>query len=212
MTFFNKLFGGLKMSWPAVILFAVAAGLYAGVMGSVPALNPTSFHDICVSHECWIIFAFIIATNCEKTWECALKTFVFFLISQPLVYGVEVLTGNLVLEKAIYYYVEIWGPATLFTLPGGAIAHLIKKQNPLGAIVLGLGNTLMAVLGCSYAIKLVENPPYHLLTVLLCFAAIVVMTLAIQKQKKNRIISFATIVVVFAALMILLAATGRVLA
>lgn len=212
MTFFNKLFGGLKMSWPAVILFAVAAGLYAGVMGSVPALNPTSFHDICVSHECWIIFAFIIATNCDKCWECALKTFVFFLISQPLVYGVEVLTGNLVLESAIYYCLEIWGPTTLFTLPGGAIAYLIKKQNPLGAIVLGLGNTLMAALGCSYAIKLVQEPPYHLLTALLCFAAIVIMTFAIQKQKKNRIISFATIVVVFVALMVLLAATGRVLA
>ena len=211
MSLFDKLFGGLRMSWPAVVLFGVGAGLYAGVMGSIGPLEPTSLHDICVTMEWWVIFAFVIATNCEKGWECALKTFVFFLVSQPLIYAVEVLAGTLVLDRAIYYYTAIWGPATLLTLPGGLVAHLIGRQDPLGAVVLGLGDTLMVVTGCSYVVKLLQQPPFHLLTVILCFGSVVVMTLAIQKEKRNRIVSFATIVVAFVALMVLLAATGRVL-
>ena len=211
MSFFNKLFGGLKMSWPATILFGVAVGLYAGLMGSIQAVEPTSLHDICVTMECWIIFAFIIASNCEGTIESALKTFVFFVVSQPLIYAIEVFTGNLVLDQAIYYYTAIWGPATLLTLPGGLIAHLIKRQDPIGAIVLGLGNTLMVALGCSYVIRMMQNPPYHLLTVILCFIAPVVMTLAIQKEKKNCVICLMTTVVAFAALMIFIVSTGRVL-
>ncbi|WP_321972425.1 hypothetical protein [Paratractidigestivibacter sp.] len=189
----QKLFGGLKMNWPAVIIFALAAGLYTGIMGSIPALAPTSFHDICVSYECWVILAFIIAANCGKGWEAALKIFVFFLISQPLVYAIEVLTGNLQLDMAIYYYRTIWGPATLFTLPGGFVAHLIKRQDPLGAIVLGLGNAILAVMAINYAAQVLRTPPFHLLTVIVCVATIFVMTFAIQKTRKDRLICFATV-------------------
>lgn len=185
----QKLFGGINMSWPALIVFAIAAGLYTGVMAMVPVLEPTSFHDISVSYECWVIFAFVIACNCKKNWECALKIFVFFLISQPLVYLVQVLAGTLDSQIALGYYLHIWGPATLLTLPGGFIAYYIQKQNVLSAIILGLGCAIQGLMGVSYAARMLANPPYHLLTVILCFGSIVVFALCIQKSAKNRIVT-----------------------
>ncbi len=45
----DKLFGGIKMTWVKVILFAVAAGIYTALMAIfVPHSN--SFHD--TFHRC----------------------------------------------------------------------------------------------------------------------------------------------------------------
>ncbi len=211
MHVFEKLFGGLKMSWPFVVVFGIMAGIYTGIMASVPALAETSFHDIAVSLECWVIFAFIIAANCKKSWESALKIFVFFVISQPLCFLTEVFLGTLTPDLAVYYYSAIWGPATLLTLPGGFIAFYIGKQNALGCIILGLGNTIQAIMGLSYLKTMLATPPFHLLTVIICFGSIIVMTLAIQKSTKNRILTFAVVLVATLAILVLAMMTGRVL-
>ncbi len=208
----SKLFGGLKMGWPGVIMFAIGAGLVTGILASIPATDGTSFRDISISYEWWVIFAFIIASNCRKNWESALKTFVFFLISQPLIFAVEVLLGAVVADMAWYYYSCIWGPATLFTLPGGFIAYYIQKQNAIGPIVLGLGCTLQLILGVSYTLKAVQTPPFHLLSALVCFASVAVMTFCIQKSTKNRVATFAIAVGVTVLLVVLLVLDGRTLA
>ena len=182
----DKLFGGLNMSWPRVLIFALCAGVYTGIIGIIPQLEPTSLHDICVTTEIWVVFAFVIATNCEKNWEAALKIFVFFVVSQPVIFGIEVIAG-LDFDMAMYYYTTNWGPKTLFTLPGGFIAFYIKKQNWLGAIILGLGCALQGILAVCYVDLLIKNPPFHLLTILLCIASIIVFTLFIQKENKHRI-------------------------
>ena len=91
------------MGWLAVILFAVVAGAYTGIVGFIPASEGTSFKDIAISYEWWVIFAVVIASNCTKSWESALKIFVFFLISQPLCFIVEVVFG-LSVDQALYYY------------------------------------------------------------------------------------------------------------
>ena len=186
----SKLFGGINMSWPRLIIFALVVGVYSGVVAIIPALEQTSFHDIDVTTEMWVIFAFIIATNCEKSWEAALKVFVFFLITQPIIFGIEVLAG-LDVDMAMYYYTTNWGPKTLFTLPGGFIAFYIKKQNWLGAIILGLGCALQGVMGVAYLEMLLRNPPYHLLTTIICFASIFVFTWCIQKDAKRRAVCLA---------------------
>ncbi len=208
---FEKLFGGLNMSWPFVVLFGVAAGVYTGAMGSIPALAQTSFHDIAVNYEWWVIFAFVIAASCKKNWECALKIFAFFLISQPLVYLTEVLAGALAPDMALYYYRAIWGPATLFTLPGGFIAFYITKQNPLGAIILGLGCAIEGILGLHYFAQFASTPPFHVLSAVVCFAAIFVMTFAIQKTAKNRAIALAVAVLATIAVVALTFLRGGVL-
>ena len=107
-------------------------------------------------------------------------------------------------ELAKMYYVGgIWLPLTFATLPGGFIAWLCKKQTTIGAAILGLGNTIEAMMALYYAKSLLNHPPHHLLTIICCLAAIVVMTLCIQKEKKGRIIAFGIPVVL--AILVLIA-------
>lgn len=207
----KKLFGGISMGWPAVVVFALVAGAYTGFVGSLPITEGTSFRDIAISHEWWIIFAFVIATNCENGWESALKTFVFFLISQPVCFAVEVLRGQLGADMAWYYYSTVWFVPTLMTLPGGCIAHLVRRQDPLGCVVLGLGCALEALLGVHYAAEMLARPPFHLLTALVCFCAPAVFILQIQQTRKRQALTLAVAVGAVVAVVVLLAATGRVL-
>lgn len=207
----KRLFGGLKMSWLTVILFAAAAGIYTGAVMLVPFLDGTSFQDIGIAYEWWVIFAVIIVVNCGKSWEAMLKCFVFFLISQPLVYLVEIVFGTLSFETGWNYYRSIWLPMTFLTLPGGFIAYYCKKQNVLGGIILGLGNTIQAALAIVYLGMALQHFPYHLLSSLVCIGSMIVMSFSIQRKKKNRWISLLLPVALVVVLLILLKLTGRVL-
>ena len=85
----KKLFGGIKMTWPRLILFAVISGIVTALIALlVPEGN--SVKQIAVTFEVWIVLAIIIVVNCEKPLEAACRTFVYFLISQPLVYLIQV--------------------------------------------------------------------------------------------------------------------------
>ncbi len=196
------------MRWPTVVLFAAAAGIYTGAVMLVPFLKETSFQDIGVAYEWWVVFAVIVVVNCRRSWEAMLKCFAFFLISQPLVYLVEVLFGGLALGKAWYYYRAIWLPMTFLTLPGGWIAYFCKKQNLLGGIILGLGNTIQAV---AYSEMAARSFPHHLLSALFCVGSVGVMTLCIQKKKAPRIAAVAVPAVLTAALLVTVKLTARVL-
>lgn len=209
---FKRLFGDLKMSWPAVVLFAAAAGIYTGGILLVTPLKGTSFQDIGISFEWWVIFAVIVVVNCRKNLEAMLKCFAFFLISQPLVYAVQILFGPLSPSQALYYYRSMWLPATLLTLPGGFIAFWCRKQNAAGAVVLGLGNTIQMFLGVSYFVSAVQHFPYHLLSALVCFGSAVLMSFRIQKEKKYRLLSLLIPAVLTAGLVVFCLLSGRTLA
>ena len=94
----NKLFGGLKMTWLKVIAFAIIAGLYTGAVMLMPFLKETSFQDIGIMFEWWVVFAVIVVVNCDKCWDAMLKCFAFFLISQPLIYLTEIVFGSMSFE------------------------------------------------------------------------------------------------------------------
>ena len=187
--FVKKLFGEINLTWKKTIAFAIITGVYTAIMALLPITNDTSFSDITVNFEAWILFGIIIIMNSKSPKNSALKCFVFFLISQPLVYAVEVLFGPLTKDLAMYYYRTIWFPRTLLTLPGGFIAYYCKKQNVLGAVVLGIGNAIQALMGVYYAAQAVSNFPHHLLSCLVSIGSIFLMTFQIQKSKKCRIIS-----------------------
>ena len=208
----SKLFGGLKMGWPAVILFAVAAGVYTGAVNSVPALDNTSFIDIAVSFEWWIVFAVVIATNCGKPWESALKIFAFFVISQPLVFAVEVALRSIDAQMAWYYYATNWGPKTLLTLPGGFLAYYVKDRRLVGGLVMGLTVAAQVMLGVSYLAATLIAPPRHLLSAVFCFGSAVVMLLCAQKSRRNRVVALAVAAALFVAAGVWLQLSGRVLA
>lgn len=208
----EKIYGNLKMSWLGVIIFAVVAGVYTGAILLIPALKDTSFTDIGTYVEWWVIFAVIIVTNCKKNYEAMLKCFVFFLISQPLVYAVEIIFGPLTLDMAWQYYRNMWLPATIMTLPGGLIAYYCKKQNALGAVILGIGNSFQILMGVSYIVKTVNDFPHHILSAIVCFASIFIMSFGIQKEKKNRLISILIPVVLLVIALVFMKLTGRVIA
>lgn len=63
MTKLRNLFGNINMTWLKVIIFSVIAGVYTGLINQVPFLSNTSFTDIAVSFECWIVFAIFIIVN-----------------------------------------------------------------------------------------------------------------------------------------------------
>lgn len=54
------------MTWIRVILFAVIAGVYTGLVMFVPAFEDTSFQDIGKLYEWWVIFAVIVVVNCKR--------------------------------------------------------------------------------------------------------------------------------------------------
>lgn len=174
----------------------------------INALYNTSFQDIGIAHEWWILFAIIIVVNCEKNYEAALKCFVFFFISQPLIFIVEVLIGHITWDLAIHYY-QIWFIPILLTLPGGFIAYYCKKENVFGDIILGLGNTLECFLGIHYLLSAINNFPRHLLSAIFCFAVIIITNTYIKKNKKDRTISLLTTILLSLIVVVYLIKTGR---
>ena len=75
-------FGGLPMTWPIVCGFAVIIGIYVGVINQIPILHDTSFQDVAVTLEWWVLFAVLIVSNCKSAREAGLKCLVFFLINK----------------------------------------------------------------------------------------------------------------------------------
>lgn len=183
----RNLFGNLNMTWYRVIAFSVIIGVYTGLINQVPFLKDTSFRDIAISFECWIVFAIIIIVNCKKWWEAVLKCFVFFLISQPIVYLVEVpfLGWN------IFSYYEFWFKVTLLTVPGSFIAFWVKKKNVLSAIILSVATGALACLGTMYLNETLYAFPKHLLSSIFCYVFAAVLIFVLLPAKKERIIAFA---------------------
>ena len=202
-------FGSLPMTWPVVCVSAAIIGVYVGVINQIPILYDTSFRDIAVSYEWWVLFAVLIVSNCKSAREAGMKCLVFFLISQPVIFLVEL--PSIGLDKVLYYYTKIWLPITLLTLPGGAIAFYAKKQNALGAVVLSIGNTVVALLGVSYLQKLCHSFPRHLLTVVSCAAIIAVLLMGMQQKWKTRFLSAATTLLLTAGVIIWAVLNERVI-
>lgn len=207
----KRIYGNWKMSWVTVILFAVITGVYTGLVMTVPFLKDTSFQDIGIGFEWWVIFAVLVVVNCKKGWEATLKCFAFFLISQPLVYLVQILLGCLSWELGLYYYRAIWLPMTFLTLPGGFIAYFCKKQNALGGIVLGLGNTIQAIMALSYFGSAIKQFPHHLISGIVSFVSILIMSFYIQEKRKNQLIAIMLPILLTAAICVWAKMNGRIL-
>ncbi len=74
----KRLFGGINLTWKKLIIFAIIIGAYTAIMALIPAFKDTSFSDIAVQFEWWILFGIIIIYNSESPTDSALKCFVFF--------------------------------------------------------------------------------------------------------------------------------------
>ena len=190
----KKLFGGINLSWKKLIIFAISTAVYTATMAILPIAKDTSFSDIAATLEWWILFGVIIICNSKSPKDSALKCFIFFLISQPLIYLLQVPFSWQGWHLFSYYkYWFIW---TLLTIPMGYIGYYIKKDNILSVIILLPMLILLAILGVGFFSNTLKNFPHHLLSALFCFIAIILIILGVLSKKKNIIISF-TIIVIF---------------
>lgn len=183
----KKLFGEINMTWPKVIVFAIIVAVYTALINQVPFLYDTSFRDIAIGFECWILFAIIIIMNCKKPIESATKTFVFFLISQPLIYLIE----TPFLGLGILGYYKNWFIWTILTFPMAFIGWYMKKDNLLGLLILSPIALFLLVHAEIYIQNTIYNFPNHLLSAIFCIAQVFVLIYCIFSKKKERIIGFS---------------------
>ena len=196
----KKLFGGIDLNWRKLIVFAIVAGIYTAVMALLPITKDTSFRDIAVYLEWWILFGIIIITNSKSPKDSALKCFIFFLISQPLIYLIQVPFNSMGFELFKYY--KYWFLWTIACLPMGFIGYYINKKNVVSMIILLPMLILLAYMGLGYFSSMISNFPYHLLSFIACFAMIVVIVLNLFDKTKYKII-LLSIVAAFTAVFII---------
>ena len=110
----KKLFGEIDLTWKRTILFAIIAGVYTAIIAMIPMAKDTSFADITVSFEVWIFFGILIIMNSKSAKDSAIKCFVFFLISQPLVYFIQ----DVIKHSSLFItYYRNWVFWTIATIP-----------------------------------------------------------------------------------------------
>ena len=203
----KKLFGGLNLTWPKLILFAVLAGVYTAVMAMLPAAKDTSFADISISFEVWILFGILIITNSKTPKKSALKCFVFFLISQPLVYLIQVPFTSL--GWGIFVYYKYWFIWTLFTLVMGYVGWYMRKEKWWSLVILG---AMLVLLGYHYYGFLRETIsffPNHLLSAIFCAVTMIAYPLCIFEKKQLRAAGVLVSVVLLLAASAFVLAQGR---
>ena len=120
----KKLFGGIDLTWPKLIIAAVAAGVFTAAMAIIPGLHYTSFIAVTVSFEVWILLGILIIMNSKSNLDSALKCFVFFLISQPLVYLLQVPFSWQ--GWGLFKYYRYWFLWTVLCFPMGFIGYYMK--------------------------------------------------------------------------------------
>lgn len=189
----KKIFFEVNLTWPKVILYSVICGVITGVIALIDVLDRTSIHNIAVCFEMWIFLAMFIILNSKKPLEAGLKTFVFFLISQPLCYLVQVpfYRGGF----QIFMYYPYWAKLTLLTFPGAMIAWFVKKENILSIIILSVAIFLLDMELCMHFSTLIKSFPYQLLAVgFIIFEIIAFISMIFKNKKKRNIVYIITLI------------------
>ena len=129
----KKIFGDINLTWPKLVILAIITGIYTAIMAMIPIAKDTSFSDLAVTFEVWIFFGIFIIMNSKSAKDSALKCFVFFLISQPLVYLFQDIVNQSNLLMTFYRF---WIGWTIATIPMGFIGYYMKKDKWWGLLIL----------------------------------------------------------------------------
>lgn len=181
----KKLFGQINLNWPKVIILAIFVGVYTAVMAMIPAAKDTSFTDLAVTMEVWVLFGIFIIMNSKSAIDSALKCFVFFLVSQPLIYLVQDVVNH---SSLFVTYYKFWFMITVLTLPMGFVGYYMKKDKWWGLLILAPMLLLVGTSFGSYLSKTIYSFPRHLLTTIFSAATMVMYPLAIFNNKKIKIV------------------------
>jgi len=194
----RKLFGAMELSWPKLVIFALVAGAYTALVSIFPQVENTSLHTIAVTMEVWILFGIFIIMNAKSNIDSALKCFVFFLISQPLVYLLQVPFSEQ--GWGLFGYYKYWFIWTVLCLPMGFLGYYIKKDKWWGYLILLPMIILTASSYRTYLSYFTYCYPYFLLISLFCAAVMLIYPNVLFRNRKIKaagtIISALLIVVI----------------
>ena len=199
--FADKLYGGINITWPRLILFAVGAAVLTSTFLIVPIFKDTSFAKMGETLEAWIFLAIIIIANSKKPLESALKTFVFFLISQPLIYLIQVPFNWQ--GWGIFQYYKFWFILTLCTFPAAYIGWYIRKKNWLSLVILMPMLILLALIAKDGISHVIYEFPHLLLMVVFCVAQILLYLYVFTKNVAQKIAGLLVPIVVVAAMLLM---------
>lgn len=192
----KKLFGEIDLTWKKLIIFAVIAGIYTAIMAIIPIFKYTSFETIVSTFEVWILFGIIIIMNSKSNKDSALKCFTFFLISQPIIYLLQVPFSwqgwNL------FGYYKYWFIWTIICLPMGYIGYYMKKGKWWGYLILFPMILLIALEYMTYLAYFTFSYPKYLLICLFCIGTMIIYPMYIFENKKIK-----TIGVIISSLLII---------
>ena len=205
MSVLRKLFGGLNITWPKLIVWAVVIGAAVGGLMLIPS-EDSSLKDIGTNFEWWILFGVLIVSNSKSPVDSAAKAFVFFLISQPLIYLVQVPFSDMGWELFGYY--KNWIIWTLATIPMGAAGHFVKRGDVISSLILAPMTVFLAFHLYTYAGKVKSDFPHHLVSAVLCVVFIIITVLGIARTKNARIISWTVAAAAVAATAVIVLVRG----
>lgn len=200
----DTLYGGLSMSWPAVLLFAVGTAVLSACFLIIPVFQNTSFVRMGETVEAWIFFAVLIMANCKKPLEAALKTFVFFLVSQPLIYLLQVPFSWL--GWGLFRYYKHWFILTLFTFPAAYLGWYIKKKSWLSLLILAPILGLLTYYYVDGFQTAARHFPRMLVMAVFCLAQVLLYLAAFSENLWQTLLGF---LVPLAAVMVILFSTPQ---
>lgn len=190
----KKIFGGIDLTWKKVIISAVVIGASVGLLNSVPFLSDTTITDIATYFDFWILCGIFIIMNSKSNKDSALKCFIFFLISQPLIYLCEVPFNSMGWGLFIYYkYWFIW---TILTIPMGYFGYYIKKDKWYGLVIL---LPILLLLGYGLQQTIVNfkySYPKHLINTAFVFTSLLIYPLILFNNKKIKYIGLVISVII----------------
>ena len=195
----EKLFGGIDLTWKKLIVSSIVVGLFVGLLMILP-LKDTAFQDIGVIFYWWVLFGVIIIMNSKNNLDSALKCFVFFLISQPLIYLVQVPFSYM--GWGLFGYYKYWFLWTILTIPMGYIGYYMKKNDFLASIILFPALALVAWEGSSAYVGIFDKPDliFRAISTLLI---IIVLAFGVLKNKIYRYIELAAMVILSIVLVVI---------
>ena len=163
-------------------------GVLVGGLMLIPVSDQSSVKDIGTNFEWWILFGIIIVSNSKSPVDSAAKAFVFFLISQPLIYLVQVPFSEM--GWGLFGYYKYWFYWTLATIPMGAVGHFVKRGDLISSVILAPMTVFLTVYVLSYGRSAVRDFPHHLASAVFCAVFIVISILGIARTKYAMIASW----------------------
>lgn len=178
------------MKWSSVLLLALASAVLTSVFLLVPYFRGTSFERMGVHAEAWIPFAVWIMARCRRPSGAACRVFVFFLVSQPLIYLIQVPFSAA--GWRLFGYYRYWFLLTLLTFPAAWVGWYLNRKDLVSLLILAPVLAFLAYTAFDAGSACLRRFPRLLITVLLCLAQIVFYVYAFLPARIHRVIAFLT--------------------